>query len=92
MQGKIQQLRQRIAQENAVALSYRKELFEAERELQMRSERIKDLKQRIYFSPLPEADKLLRLIDEIVAQTVLNQYELRCWRDDYVQYKRKCAQ
>ena len=42
--------------------------------------------------PLVEAKRLLRMIEEVLVDPVLRgqdvqMYELRCWRDDYTQFK-----
>lgn len=43
--------------------------------------------------PLTEAKKLLRLIDEItlpifIGSGEIQMYELRCWKDDYAQFRK----
>ena len=37
--------------------------------------------------PLKEAKRLLRIAEDVMTKTTLNRYEMRCWLDEYRQFK-----
>lgn len=91
MLARIWRMHELRREAEALAISHRNEVFQQRCDLAEQTRRVKELETQIYFSPIRDADKLLRLIAEIIEQSNINQYELRCWRDDYTQYRIKCS-
>jgi hypothetical protein len=70
-------------------LASRQQIHALERELEAKEAAIR----ANAVDPLSEAKKLLRLIDEItmpifIRSGEIQMYELRCWKDDYAQFKK----
>lgn len=68
------------------------EIFRLKQVIESREAHIESLKAMGTTHPFETSKKLLRIIEEILVEPVLKNeqvqmYELRCWRDDYVQFK-----
>lgn len=82
-----------LAKERAMHMSQRAWNHELQRDMDAQQTLIVNLQAQAK-NPLPEAKKLLRLIEEITAPIYIrsgeiNGYELKCWMDDYRQYKKE---
>ncbi len=77
-----------LVRERREHLASRQEIHALEREREAKELSIQSQSK----DPLSEAKRLLRLIEEIaepiyVRSGQINNYELRCWMDDYRQFK-----
>lgn len=76
----------------AELVAERSQVHRLELELESAKESIAKLAKEDPGQPLVEAERLLRMVEEIVVSPALKgeaiqNYELRCWRDDYMQFK-----
>ncbi len=70
----------------------RSEYYRLEERLKARDALVDSLLAQDRHHPLKTAEKLLRMVEEVVVNPVLRgealqNYEVRCWRDDYMQFK-----
>jgi hypothetical protein len=85
----LQRAHAQVATERREHLASRHEIYKLELELEAKEATIRANS----VDPLAEAKKLLRLIEEILVPLYtrsgeVNNYELRCWMDDYRQFKK----
>jgi hypothetical protein len=84
-------IRMQVEATRAREISERQWRLDAERDVEALNKTVESLKASLH-EPFPEAKRLLAVINDIISPCPgepVNQYELRCWKVDYIDFLRR---